>query len=449
MKISPKMKKMFAEIYGLESEEINKLCSKMNSLLEIRFTDNRDDIFVLVLDLIEKLTENEHLDEKMLYGYVTHGFSVVLLYFTLLREAKYNREKIDELVISVKAAYEEGKMGYCFIKNIQESMDLLYDYHDKGTFQVRAKELRKNRSLCTHFETLIDCYKTNYSKHRALSPNSIEERVSSIRLFLWSLEKLGVFNASEFNNTVISDAVTFLSKERKYVKTTLYNARTFLTFLYESGLITTDYSIAIPRSVPHRRKIQLGFTDSEINLILSKVNRSKPIGKRDYAIMLIAARTGLRRCDISSLKRSSLDLRLNEIRIVQQKTNIPLTLPLTPEVGNAIIDYFYNGRGDNDSKYIFVKCRNSQEHIKGRTITALTAKYIRQAGLADSQNKRNIHSFRKSFGKRLLEASITTDMLMEMLGQVDVNSVTPYTAIDENGLKHCSLSLSSVAREVS
>jgi ribosome biogenesis GTPase A len=159
MKISPKMKKTFAEVFGLDTAKMNKLCSKMNSLLEIRYAIGRNYMFALVPDLIEKLSENEFIAEKTLHGYITHGFSSVLFFFTLIEETSYSHVKIDEFIRIIKTAYEEGKIGYCFIENIQDSMTLLCDYHDKGNFQVRMKEPRKNRNLCDHFEELVDSYR--------------------------------------------------------------------------------------------------------------------------------------------------------------------------------------------------------------------------------------------------------------------------------------------------
>jgi integrase len=161
--------------------------------------------------------------------------------------------------------------------------------------------------------------------------------------------------------------------------------------------------------------------------------------------MLIAARTGIRACDIAALKRKDIDWHSREIRIVQQKTGIPLSFPLTAEVGNAIIDYFYNSRLKSDSPYVFPLRQSLDEHIKSPTISKLTTKYMNIAGVDKSLPYRGVDSFRRSFGKRLLDASLTPDMLMEMLGQVDINSITPYASIYEDGLKRCALSLYSVS----
>ena len=70
----------------------------------------------------------------------------------------------------------------------------------------------------------------------------------------------------------------------------------------------------------------------------------QPIGKRDYAMMVLAAQSGLRACDVVRLELGSINWRTREICLTQHKTGEPLSLPLEPESGNAIADYILNGR---------------------------------------------------------------------------------------------------------
>lgn len=77
------------------------------------------------------------------------------------------------------------------------------------------------------------------------------------------------------------------------------------------------------------------------------------MGKRDYAILLLAARLGLRASDIRNLKESDISWETNEIRITQVKTRNPLVLPLPRDVGWAIIDYYKNARPQNDVPELF------------------------------------------------------------------------------------------------
>jgi site-specific recombinase XerD len=450
--MSPKIKRILAERYNLQLVGADAVCDELNGLIEIsrkRCGGDRDNIFVLVPMLIEILTESNKISAVTLHNYTTHGFSSILFYFTANSLLKYDRAVIREFLSDMEALFRSGRLGAWMWQDIQDCSEIIRIYHDKNEIKIRQKTERENRELGVSFEELLSSYKNNAADYRALSDSTMRCRLSSIRVFLWSLERCGVNDVSEFTHKAVNDSVTMLSPSYGGgLPGVIYSIRIFLSFLYESGATPIDYTIAMPQMLPQRGKMRFGFTRDETADILSRVDCSAPIGKRNYAIMLIAARTGLRACDIASLKRTEIDWKTREIRIVQQKTGVPLTIPLMPEVGNAIIDYFYNARGENDSAYIFVKRRGSDEPITSKTVSTMTTKYMNRADIDHELPYRGTHSFRRGFGKRLLDASLSADMLMEMLGQVDVNSVKPYSAIDENGLKYCALSLSSIMSEV-
>ena len=111
--------------------------------------------------------------------------------------------------------------------------------------------------------------------------------------------------------------------------------------------------------IPHvknlrQQKIPSTFTISEIEQILNSVDRANPIGKRNYAIFIMAARLGMRSSDIRTLTFSNIDWDTKVISFSQKKTGRSLTLPMPDDVGWAIIDYLKNGRPETDLKNIFV-----------------------------------------------------------------------------------------------
>lgn len=101
------------------------------------------------------------------------------------------------------------------------------------------------------------------------------------------------------------------------------------------------------------QKLPAVFSEDEVEKILSSFDRENPMGKRNYAIFLLAARMGLRSCDIKALEFSFINWTEKTISFTQKKTKKYLTLPLTDDVGWAVIDYLKNGRPVSDSKYVF------------------------------------------------------------------------------------------------
>lgn len=91
----------------------------------------------------------------------------------------------------------------------------------------------------------------------------------------------------------------------------------------------------------------------ESDQIIQAVDRNTPVGKRDYAMLLLARYTGLRAVDVIHLQLQDIDWHKNEISIVQHKTQRPLVLPLENIVGNAIVEYILNARPQSDSQSLF------------------------------------------------------------------------------------------------
>lgn len=83
------------------------------------------------------------------------------------------------------------------------------------------------------------------------------------------------------------------------------------------------------------------------------IDRSTAMGKRDYAMIMTAAVTGIRSVDIINLTFDAIDWINGEIRIIQHKTGKTLALPLTTDVGEAIQDYILNGRPKSDLPFVF------------------------------------------------------------------------------------------------
>lgn len=130
--------------------------------------------------------------------------------------------------------------------------------------------------------------------------------------------------------------------------------RSFASFLMDKHLINFDMHSALYIKAAKRKEIIQGFTQSEADAILQAVEFEKYFAKRDYAILMLAKKTGLRSIDIVNLQFSNIDWRNNSINIMQKKTAKSLALPLDIEVGNAIAEYILHGRPSSESDYILL-----------------------------------------------------------------------------------------------
>ena len=125
----------------------------------------------------------------------------------------------------------------------------------------------------------------------------------------------------------------------KYVGTVLYVLRNFGHFLFCQGFTRHDFSGLLPKiRIPRNGAVPYSWKKEEVKRLLEAVDREDPKGKRDYAILLMVTRLGLRISDIRGLRLSDINWVHKTIRILMQKTGQPLELPVLEDIGWAVID---------------------------------------------------------------------------------------------------------------
>lgn len=230
-----------------------------------------------------------------------------------------------------------------------------------------------------------------------------------------------------------------------YSKASLVNIRGTLVhslrLFYKQGITAKDLSEYVPRiHYFAKAKIDKVWSEEEIEQMLNSIDRANPTGKRDYALMAIAANLGLRTGDILGLTINNLDWNRGCINLTQQKTGEPLTLPLSEKIGKAIIDYWMNGRPNTVAKEIFVEHTLPYQKLTQGMVYHMFNKYYESSGVqAPEVRQHGLHSFRHSLASRLLEKKTPVNVIGNILGHVNSNSASSYIRIDIEKLRQCSL----------
>lgn len=218
--------------------------------------------------------------------------------------------------------------------------------------------------------------------------------------------------------------------------------RLFLRYLYLENITKVDLSqyIGTIRGTYHQ-KIPSFWTKNEVNQLLAAIDQNNPNEKRDYAMILLVARLGLRSSDVKKLKFENLHWKENQIVIIQSKTGEPLTLPLLKDVGWAIIDYVQNARPKVDNPHIFLRHLPPYNELSERNHLYKTIeKYMMRAKLPISAKKRNgMHSLRHSLATTLMEENVPLSDISGILGHTSVDSTSIYLNVDINRLRDCAL----------
>lgn len=406
-----------------------------------------EDIFALVWKTNQAL-QKSGLSPKTVGHYTNGGLHVIMRHHFDEGVPHYSVEIIYTLVTEMRAKYDQGIISRTAYQNVRKAAYLLEEMHDTGHITLTKLPDWGQREPTDNFQKLLRHFCETAERNGAHPKGSVRTAKSAIRTFLFCLEDSGHKDFDGIALRDISDCVSqFAERYTNGLTSAIYCVRKFLKHLYEFNFTQEDLSKAIPEFVPTRKKFREGFSDFEIEQLLSAPDRNTPLGKRNYAIMLLASQTGLRACDIVNLKRSNIDWRAMEIRITQLKTGVPITVPLMIESGNAVADYLLNARPKSDLPYIFLCHSGPMRPVDSRSASAIVTKYISRCGLGTDIRWRGFHSFRRSLGTSLLQSEAPLELIQQLLGHSHMDSVRPYLSVNEMGLKDCALRLLSHGKE--
>jgi integrase len=208
------------------------------------------------------------------------------------------------------------------------------------------------------------------------------------------------------------------------------------------GILPKDLSAALPKiQVPRDAAIPSVWDQELVVRLLGAVDRSSAKGKRDYVILLLACRLGLRVGDIRTLKLDQLHWGDSTIEVTQSKTGVPLTLPLTGEVGEALIDYLKSGRPATAHREVFLKVQPPFDPFTANSnLHHIISYWRRLAGIKfRTPQKRGMQSLRHTLATRLLQKGTPFPTIAEILGHTSLESTRIYAKADVEALRSVAL----------
>lgn len=234
----------------------------------------------------------------------------------------------------------------------------------------------------------------------------------------------------------------------KTVEQNICSLRAFFRFLYQEGTVSTDFAEKMPMVKARKQTaIPSVWTHEELKKLINAIDRGSPKGKRDYAIILIACRLGMRCTDIKNLCFDSFNWAEKKLCFVQSKTKQPLELPLVPDVGWAVIDYLKYGRPKVDSQRVFVRhMAPFLPFSEGDHLDQLIKAYMVKGHIPTLKKRRGMHSLRHTMASVLLEKDTPLPVISDIIGHLDTNSTAVYLKVDMKHLAECPLDFEEVIR---
>lgn len=323
-----------------------------------------------------------------------------------------------------------------------------------GDFQLHRTILRryyKHKQILTEpsLISLSNQFKA-YCENKGYSKVTIDHYVKQSAQFMDYLSSQHVLDCKNINfNLIHSYIKTLAGYTYKTVEQNICSMRAFFRFLLEIGAVQTDFAAKTPMVQARKQtRIPSVWTADELKKLIEAIDRKSPKGKRDYAIILLACCLGMRCSDIKLLKMEDFHWAERKLVFIQSKTKIPLSLPLTPEIGWAVIDYLKYGRPKIDSPYLFVRhLAPFGPFSEGDHLTQLIKGYMQLAHLPTLKKRRGMHSLRHTLASMLLEKDTPLSVISDILGHIDVDSTAVYLKVDMKKLRECPLEFEEVSDE--
>jgi integrase len=250
----------------------------------------------------------------------------------------------------------------------------------------------------------------------------------------------------------VRDVSGFLLRQRGLRGKTVAGLRSaladFLAFLAAAGRAPQGLAGRLPphRHLRHESEPHL-WTAEEIRRLLAVIDRQSAVGKRDYAMILLTARLGLRISDLRQLELGDLDWRAKALTVVQRKTGRPLSLPLLDDVGWAVIDYVRHGRPETACAKVFVKHRHpfGPFGCSSSVGTRLSHYAARAQVELPAGQACGMHSLRGALAVAMIGNGAPMPVVSAVLGHASTDTTQAYyLRFDTGRLRCCALDVEDV-----
>lgn len=292
--------------------------------------------------------------------------------------------------------------------------------------------------LNPQFKEIVDYYCSLDKIASSLSVPSFLQPAARGAQFLYYLQGKNLYSLDQVTE---NDVVRFFIRDGKPVYTASSRNRVAKFFHAVSSNYPEfiNFRAWLPYIRVARKNIQY-LTDEEVSAVKKAcLSEETDLSYCTRAVGILLLYTGLRACDIAALSLENILWDVELIRITQHKTAVPLTLPLSTMVGNALFDYLTKERS-SDSSCLFITRRGRE--FQSSDVICCVKKIFKSANIRQNKGDRQgTHIFRHHLATSLLKNEVAQPVISQILGHTDPVSVQAYLSADIDHLRECSLSI--------
>lgn len=315
-----------------------------------------------------------------------------------------------------------------------------------------ALYLDERGALATTAPTPTQRRVVEYSRHldrvRGLCSSTVAMHAGVVREFLLFLDHDA--RPAGLHELRVADVDAFLARVGRRVGRILLShfvavLRSFLRFLAAAGDAPAglDAQVDSPR-IWRGERLPRALRWEDVRALLASIDRTTPKGRRDYAMFLLIATYGLRSSEVCALRLDDVAWRKRQIRVPRPKVDAPLLLPLTDEVGSALLDYLRSGRPPSTCRQVFLRLASPRGPLGPCAARDALRAWARRAGIVVPY-RGGPHSIRHAVALRLLREGARLKTIGDLLGHRSPQTTGVYLRLDVEDLRDVALPLPPAA----
>lgn len=384
------------------------------------------------------------LKHQSVWGYYSRHYLQLSSYCREHGVHGYDLTAIEAYLKEKEAQYERNEITRDYYMQIRRSMKILIEYASGGVLVSTIERKGTRFTLHETFENILQ----EYLREKDFHPNTQDDVVWAVRRFLFYLEQSRHYSLHCIDESHVRHFLLAMSERLSSgsLKNMMCYLKEFGRFVLEKGYTECDMVPLFSIKVRRETKVYPTLTDDELDRILEQIDTKTVMGKRDMAMLMLAVTTGLRAIDIVNLRLNDIDWMRGEIRLVQKKTCIPVTLPLMPQAGEAVKEYILHGRQECDSPYIFLTLKYPvRKFADDTTFGYMFGKYQQMAGIErQAFDGKGFHAIRRRIATKMIVSGVPVTTISQVLGQMKTESAKQYLSFDTENLRECAISLEGI-----
>lgn len=377
------------------------------------------------------------------------SISRIAQFYSSIGATEYDPIKTADFIEASRFKCEQGDLSSPIFHNRRKVASLMDEFFHTGKFSWNVIPVWRKPTfeLNSYFDEILKEFKLYWQNKNIWCRENLITQVGLVRQFFEYLQTVSISDIRKVNVQTITEYLDYAKLRHPYGLSEVGASIRFLGDFFKGVNIEAPELRLIVPAIPANRRIMPSFSDDEVVRILSAVDRTTSSGKRNYAILLLSAKLGLRAVDVAHLLLTDIDWHKPEaeLKFTQHKTGKDLILPLETDVGNAIATYILEARPRTELLYLFTTVRPPCRQLTPAAVAACTQKYMQKTGVAVGEGK-GTHSFRRHLATNLLNAEVEYAKICEILGHQQPHNLKSYIRTDPIGLAECALPFTEICK---